>query len=292
MSVTARDRELLVLVSRMRFMTIEHADTCVYDNRNVAQRRLASLASDELLRSYASPSGRKGHPTKVYYPNPKERHKIAGITGESYDEHHGRSGPPENITAARHALEVNDVLAAMIAGAKARNYSFSFMTEHLPSSSGRRFAGALEDEVQDPANPRLSVRYQRDAVCCIGTDRGKALFEIEYDRGKEAVDSDSRRKVTIRRKIEVFLQSLKERRFERYSTPAFFNHPFKTSRMLLITTSAERVSNIASVCHQLDTHGLVYLTTMDQILPETVLGSIWVVPECGQAPVKALVGQP
>ena len=286
--ITPRDVDFLRLQYRMGFMTIEQAEACVYGNRNVAQRRLSALEAEGTLFSFPLSNGRKGQPTKVYYLNHKNRQALSAILQLDLNGRNIPKTPPENTLVARHSLELNSVLASFIAGTKARSYAFDFIPEYW-SGAGLVNGSQLADEVQNPSGGPGMIHFRRDAVCCIGTQKGKALFEIEYDRGKEAISGGSSRKITVANKIAVFLQSLKEGRFERYSTPEYFNHPFKVSRLLLVTTSEERLQNIARICQELDTHGLVHLTTLDQVHPETVLGSIWRVPESGSISIRKLV---
>ncbi len=287
-ATTPRDVEFLSLLYRLGFMTIEHAEICVYGNHNVAQRRLSALETQGYLLSFPLSRGRKGQPTKVCFINYKARQILSEMLQQELDGRHIPRTPPENALVTWHTLELNSVLVAFIAAAKKEGYLFDFIPEYW-SGAGPTNGSPLADEVQNPNGGRGMIRFRRDAVCCIGTQKGKALFELEYDRGKEAIIGGTYRKVTIANKNAVFLQSVKERRFERYAEPRFFNYPFKVSRLLLVTTSEERLQNIAGVCRDLETHGLVYLTTMDQVRPETVLGPIWHVPDNGNVTTRSLV---
>lgn len=148
----------------------------------------------------------------------------------------------------------------------------------------------LTCKIRDPANRSRMVGVRRDAVCCVGVGKNKALFELEYDRGKESITSSGIRAVTLVRKISIFMQGLKEQAFQRYSTPQFFDYPFRTSRLLVITSSNERLHNLLSACHEQKTGGMVYLTTIERVTPEGVFDPIWAVPADGQVQYRALVG--
>jgi len=285
--VTARDLDLLRIAYQFHFITIEITKTCVFSNRNVAQRRLATIEKIGYLRSFPLSGGRRGQPTKVYYLNGRLKAELGKMLGQDLDRKNIPGKPPENAFVTRHCLELNTVLSAFIAATRKRGYSFEFLPEYWVAPSGN--LGILADESKDPANRSRMVRYRRDAVCCVGTERGKGLFEIEYDRGQEAVQSPGLRKITVGRKIMVFLESVKERRFERYGGPVFFDHTFNVSRLLLITTSEERLNNIARFCLETGTHGLVYLTTADKIRPDLLFGAIWTVPRDGNVETRALV---
>jgi hypothetical protein len=171
-----------------------------------------------------------------------------------------------------------------------RRFSFQYIPEYRASHGHGATCRILDQEICDPDKPQCMVRYRRDAVCCIGTPNGKALFEIEYDRGSEVLQGQAWRRATIARKVAIFLASLKHRHFERYSGENFFNHPFRTSRLLIVTNSDTRMNNITNLCLTLNTHGMVYLTTMNLITTSDALGPIWLRPVNGGLGVQSLVG--
>jgi hypothetical protein len=290
MNVTPRDIDALHLVRDIRFLTIDQAMLCVYRNRNVAQRRLSAMEELDYLKSFGMPALEKGRPTKVYYLSGRKRRELETLLNPWWGGAPFPKPPPDNLTLARHALELNDVLCTMIAGSELLGLSCRVIPEHINISTGKRMQRVLDDEVSDPANTVRTIRYRRDAVCMIGSSKGKALLEIEYDCGSEVVESRGWRKVTLEKKVAVFMQTLKERRFERYSSPDFFDAPFNTSRLLLITTSAKRLQNIARVCNRVGTHGMVYLATVETIRPDSIFGPAWIVPENGIVTRKSLVG--
>lgn len=291
--ITDRDIKAVRLAYRFHFITIEQAATCVFGIRNVAQRRLSAIQKRGYLLSFPLSGVGRGHPTKVYYLNRKLKREIGLMLGEDLDSANIHKGPPDNTLVTRHCLELNTVLAAFVAAARSRELQFRFLTEYWSATSAQKGRVAvLSDETRDPRNRRRRARYRRDAVCSIGTAKGQALFEIEYDRGFEVLKSQGHRKITIARKIGIFLESVKERRFERYSRPAYFNSPFSVSRLLLVTTSEQRLGNIASLCNEINSHGLVYLAVVDRLKPSTVLGPVWSVPESNTVSMKPLVSKP
>jgi hypothetical protein len=290
-AVTERDIEAISLIYRLHFVTIELARICVYQNHNVAQRRLSLLQRSGLLLAFPLAGKGKGHPTKVYYLNPKAIRKIRELLGDELIRGNIQNSPPDNLLVARHLLELNSVLAAFIAGARAEGHELSFVPEYWvsPKGSSRSF---LAYETADPRNGARRIRSRRDAVVSVGTEKGKALFELEYDRGAEVIESKGHRKITVARKLEIFLQSIRERRFERYARPEYFGYPFRVSRLLLVTTSETRLSNIVRVSKEINTHGLVYLTTLERLNESTVFGPIWEVPDSRDSVSrKALVNQ-
>lgn len=288
--LTHRDIRAVRLAYDLQYLTIEQATTCLFHNWNVAQRRLAKLEDCNLLVSFPMPQGDRGHPTKVYYLNRKSWRIIEPILGHTLDLANIPVAAPQNALVAQHHIELNNVLCAFISAAAIRGIVFEYIPEYRASHGHGRTNRVLDQKIWDPIKPGRLVKYRRDAVCCLGTNHGKALFEIEYDRGNEVLQGSARRKTTIARKLAVFLESLKHRHFTRYSGTEFFAHPFQVSRLLIITTAIARLNNIAELCLALNTHGLVYVTTMEQVSPSTVLGPIWVQPVDGTMAPQSLIG--
>jgi hypothetical protein len=288
--VTARDCTALRLTYDFRFLTIDNAETCIYRNHNVAQRRLSALEREGLLLSLPVSRGLRGQPTKAYYVNWRKRKTVEQMLGEELLSCNVPRTAPDNALATAHLLELNTVLAAFMAGSASLGYSFRCIPEYCVMATALGPVHPLVCEIRDPANRSRMVGVRRDAVCCIGVGKNKALFEIEYDRGREVITSGGARAVTLHRKIAIFMQGLREQAFQRYCGPQFFDHPFRASRLLLITSSEERLNNLVSVCHEQKTAGMVYLTTADHIAPESVFDPIWTVPSDGQVFSRALAG--
>jgi hypothetical protein len=276
--VTRRDIEAVRLAYDLQYLTIEQATMCLYQNWNVAQRRLAKLEDCRLLVSFPVPQGDRGRPAKIYFLNRKSVRTLGLRLGQELDLANIPTAKPQNAVVVQHHIELNNVICAFIAAAKQRGISFEYFPEYHASTGHGKLKRILDEKVCDPHNRRRFITYRRDAVFCFGTEAGKALFELEYDRGNEVLRGKANRKATIARKVAIFLDSLKERQFERYSTKDFFGHPFRTIRLLIVTSSPQRLRNIADLCLSLNTHGLIYLTTMDQISPANVFGPIWVQP--------------
>lgn len=288
--VTARDCKALRLVYDFRFLTIDHAQMCVYGNHNVAQRRLSVLAGEDYLLSLPVSRGLRGQPTRAYYINRRKRRAIEALLGEELLPCNIPGTLPENALVTAHLLELNTVLAAFYAGSAAQGYFFRCIPEYCAMATPNGPLHPLTCKIRDPTNGNRMVRVRRDAVCCIGVGKNKALFELEYDRGKESITTAGIRAVTLARTISIFMQGLKEQAFQRYAAPLFFDFPFRASRLLLVTTSDERVANLVTVCQEQKTAGMVYLTTAAKLTPESVFGPIWTVPADGQVLNRALVG--
>ena len=118
-SVTARDCTAIRLVYEFHYLTIEHARKRIYDNANVAQRRMAVLEKDGWLLSLPVSGGLRGQPTKAYYINWRRKKAIEAILGEELLSCNIPRTPPENVLVTAHLLELNSVLIAFSAGSSA-----------------------------------------------------------------------------------------------------------------------------------------------------------------------------
>ena len=287
--ITERDKRAISLAYELHYLTIGQASSCVYGTRNVAQRRLAAIEREGSFISFPASHGRRGHPTKVHYLNIRRRQAIQEHLQSDLDTANIPRRPPENLLTVLHTIGLNDLLTSFVVASRARGVTFQFIPEYWKAPPSTRLAHPCTDRVRDPMNPHRMVQFRRDAICCLGTAKGKALFEIEYDRGKESITSAGVRQVTVARKILVFLESLRSKRFERYADPMFFGHPFRVSRLLLVTTSEKRLRNIASLCTDIGTHDLVYLSVREWLDESSILGRVWIVPEEGGPVRKPLV---
>ena len=266
--ITERDIKALSLLHEFHFLTIEQLALCLYGNRVVVQRRLQSMEKEALVFSIPMMDGKRGKPTKLYYLNGRRQSYLEEIMGCSLSTQNLYKDPPLNLLVPRHQAELNEVLVRLYAGSILKGYQFSFIPEYY--KQGKK--NVLDRSVI----LGKEVRYRRDAVCCVSSSRSSALFEIEYDRGNEALVGSRHRKITIENKLRTFVQSVKERQFESYNE--VFNSSFSVSRMVLVTSSRERIENISRLCDQLETKGLVYLAVLEAMVPESIFDAGWMVP--------------
>lgn len=266
--ITQRDIKALSLLHEFHFLTINQLALCLYNNRVVAQRRLQLMENEALIFSIPVMDGERGKPTKMYYLNGRRKCHLEEIIGCSLSAQNLYKDPPLNLLVPRHQMELNEVLVRLYQGSYLKGYRFAFIPEY--------FKQGKKNILDRSVYLGKEVRYKRDAICCITSPKGSALFEIEYDRGNEALVGSRHRKITIERKLQTFMQSLKERQFESYNS--LFLSEFSVSRLILVTTSGERLNNIFKLCEEVGTKGLVYLAVLSELNPETIFDEGWMVP--------------
>ncbi len=273
--VMPRDIQALALLYQLHLATTEQMRAAIYGNRNVAQRRMQGMEKLGLLSHLGITLENRGQPTKVYFLNRRKRSAIKNLLNQDISIRNLERGISHVESDLRHQLGMNSILATFYGSADDRKLGFRFIAEYQKLETADRNVHATEDSVQDPMSKGRRAEFRRDAIFTLSTKRGTALFELEYDRGTEVIRSPGRRAVTLHRKIALFLQSIKEKRFKRYSRPEFFGTTFNISRLLIVTTSEERIERIHNSISDLDTRGIVMASWADRIESEGPLSNVW-----------------
>ena len=284
--VMPRDIEALRLLFELHFATIDCMQHAIYQNRNIAQRRLSGMAKMGLLNHIGIALESRGQPTKAYFLNRAKRKELNQALGFNLSPRNLETLGKLQETDLRHQLALNSFLARLYGNTKHIGIRFRFIGEYHQQETGNRSFHAIEDEVRDPMAKGKQIRFRRDSVFCLENQRGSALFELEYDRGTEVLKSPRRRSVTLHRKVAIFLQSIQEKRFQRYSSPQFFNQPFNISRLLVVTTTNRRLENLIQALSDLDMRGIVLLTSEERIGTKDPLGEIWTVISQDKTPIR------
>ena len=290
--VMPRDIEALSLLYQFHFATIDDMKLAIYKNWNVAQRRLQGLAKLGLIRELGITLENRGRPTKVFFLNRAKRGQLSKTLNQELSIRNLESASGLQDQNLRHHLGINSLLCRLIGNCTNQKVQVRFIGEYHRTETGEMNRHAIEDEVRDPLAKGKQVRYRRDAIIKLSTQRGSALFELEYDRGTEVLKSPSRRTVTLHRKVAIFLQSIKEKRFQRYCRPEFFNSRFNVSRLLLVTTTEARLRNFIDSISDLNTQGIVLATSEERLSQQSLLSKAWfAMNQSGQAEQRSLLGE-
>ena len=154
-----------------------------------------------------------------------------------------------------HTLQVNDVrIAVQLATRKQGLELLAWISE-----------GQLKATKERVPDPRRSGRYLPvvpDGYFTLKTGGRKACFFLEIDRATMT----NRRFGDKMRAYEIYVRT--GRYFERYGT--------RSLRVLVVTTTHQRLANLESTTEEAATLPIFWFTTIDQVHPETILTSeIW-----------------
>lgn len=154
-----------------------------------------------------------------------------------------------------HTLRVNNVRIAVELAARKQGLE-------LLQWMGEGQLKAMKERVPDPRKAGRSLPVVPDGYFTLKVGERKACFFLEVDRATMT----NRRFGDKMRAYEIYVHT--GRYFERYQT--------RSLRVLVVTTTHQRLANLKSTTEEATTLPIFWFTTIDQVQPETILTSeIW-----------------
>lgn len=154
-----------------------------------------------------------------------------------------------------HTLQVNDVRIAVQLAAREQGLE-------LLQWVGEGQLKAMKERVPDPRRAGRSLPVVPDGYFTLKIGDRKACFFLEVDRATMT----NRRFGDKMRAYEIYVRT--GRYFERYGT--------RSLRVLVVTTTHQRLANLKSTTEEATTMSIFWFTTIDQVEPEIILTSdIW-----------------
>lgn len=262
--LTERDREILRLVQRHRFLRSPQVAALLADHSQQLLRRLQLLYHHGYLE--------RPRAQLDYYHQGGSRHLVYGLgtKGGALLKQEGRWGEKNRAVARiflEHALLVSDVMVALELAC--RQTEVRLLTEQeLAGSDGRPFHWQVN--LRGRAVGIVPDRVFALEFPAIGGQRDRAYFFLEADRGTMPVTRKSLHQTSFHRKLLAYeatwAQSLHRTRFG-----------FHRFRVLTVTTSTARVQSIVKACAVV-AHGRgLFLFAEQSVLerPELLFGAIW-----------------
>lgn len=262
--ITERDREIIRLVLRHRFLRSPQIVALMEDRSQQLLRRLQSLYHHGYLE--------RPRAQLDYYHHGGSRHMVYGLgtKGAALLKQEFRWSE-KNRSVGRifleHALLVSDVMVTLELAC--RRHGIRLLTEReLAGKDARPFQwrvnlhgrnlGVMPDRV-------FALEYPDQSG-----NRDRAIFFLEADRGTMPVIRKNLLQTSFHRKLLAYeatwTQSIHRTRFG-----------FHRFRVLTVTTSAARVKSLVNACSQLERgHGL-FLFADKSVLeqPELLFAPIW-----------------
>jgi hypothetical protein len=278
MLLTARDRNIIQLVHRHRFLRSSHLVALMTDNSQQLLRRLQLLYHHGFLERPRSQLD--------YYHRGGSHHMVYGIGNKGaallkheicVPFHHLRWGE-KNRSVGRiyleHALLVSDVIVAIELACRAHGGVRLISQDQLSSHSGSS---------QEPQSFRWNVNVTGSLKLGVIPDR---VFALEYEGPDGQADRAFFFLEADRGTMPVMRQNLSQTSFYRklVAYEATWSHSvhrtrfgFHRFRVLTVTTSTVRLRSLVEACSQLKSgHGL-FLFADRTILenPGNLLSPIW-----------------
>lgn len=271
MELAERDRDIIRLVHRHRFLRSSHITALIAGSAQQILRRLQLLYHHEYLE--------RPRAQLQYYERGGSRHIIYGLGnkgGALLKQELGIAVRPaswgeKNRAVGRmfleHALLVSDVMVTIELACRKRG--IRFVTEKELALPGQRQSFRWRVTI----NSRLKLGVIPDRVFALefpdaGGTNQRVHFFLEADRGTMPVTRRNLSQTSFRRKLLAYeatwTQNLHHTRFG-----------FHRFRVLTVTTSAARVKSLVAACSQLERgHGL-FLFADRTIMSGDIMSSKW-----------------
>jgi hypothetical protein len=271
MILQPRDKEILQAVNAHQALLGRQLEALFFASRSTAQYRLQRLFQHEFLdrQFMAAISGGPASSPILYTLGRRGQHILLTEFGIS-QENIRRFPKKLSWQFIDHLIEINDIRIAVALACQLQGFTletwldepiFRAKPDYVP------LKGKNGKEAQKPVYP--------DGYFCLRVPQGKAHFFLEHDRGTEP-------RSKFRPQIEVY---------EAYTKSGLYEARFNTKslRILIVTTSQERLLNLKEVIKRAGGDRKYWFTTFDQISAATMLTQpIW--ERIGGSEKVALIG--
>ena len=240
-----RDIEILKTLLDYRFLTSSQIQRIFFSSKSFADRRLRNLYDHGMLERIVRPVT-QGKAELLYAIGSEGARQLSVHLDIPRDKlgwsRKGNSVKPEFI---QHQLDLNSLRLA-IEEVIEKSSDYTLLTWE--------------------SNLKINVKQRKnlipDAYFALSTPRGNTFFFLELDRATETATGK------FRKKIENY-QIMRER--------GEFKKQFgrENFRVLIVTTSETRLKSLLGIFKNMRLKILFWLTTVDLILSETLLGNIW-----------------
>ncbi len=270
--ITERDLEILRWLSRCRYLRTGQVHRLVFAENATdqsARRRLKLLYHGGFI-GRIEPKTTIGHGSaEIAYCLEKSGAEVLAGMGET-PRVYGKAGKVGPLFL-EHALDVSEfrvmtelALRDHPAVALARFVAdFEIKSEAKPGTGKERYA--LYSAMAEPLTGRTLEVYPDALVILRGTGEfaeHQELFMVEIDRGTEDL-------TRIQDKVRGYHQFAKERAFQKFGR-------FTDFLVLMQTSSRRRAGNMRDALQGLAGTERIWITSVDQVAPATVLASpIW-----------------
>ena len=245
LKIEPRDIEILKTLLDYRFLTSSQIQRIFFSSKSFADRRLRNLYDHGMLERIVRPVT-QGKAELLYAIGSEGARQLSVHLDIPRDKlgwsRKGNSVKPEFI---QHQLDLNSLRLA-IEEVIEKSSDYTLLTWE--------------------SNLKINVKQRKnlipDAYFALSTPRGNTFFFLELDRATETATGK------FRKKIENY-QIMRER--------GEFKKQFgrENFRVLIVTTSETRLKSLLGIFKNMRLKILFWLTTVDLILSETLLGNIW-----------------
>lgn len=272
--LTERDTAVVVSIYKYRYLTASQIARIHFPSGQTANRRLRSLVDQGHVAYFVVPNIAE----RIYRLTQAGARLVAGVIGVSENELLWRKGSaaPKDYYFMKHFVAVSDFRIGLH---EACNESDVDLLGFIPEFYGKQHASGrvakyIKDVVFDRADPAKKITHTPDAVFALSKNGSPALFFLELDRGTETISNPER---GVFKMIRFYESLAAEGKYRGYAED-FGVETFKNFRLLIVTTSANRIANMKRAVGGADraqrVHAFFWLTTAEA-LDEGVFRASW-----------------
>lgn len=272
LQVTDRDREIIRLVHRHRFLRSIHITALASGSRQQILRRLQLLYHHNYLE--------RPREQVEYFMAGGSRHIVYGLGGKAAEAlgRSAKSWGKKNRYVGRiflaHALLVSDVMVALELACRISGRAKLIHEDEIGQGKPFRWSLTGKDGTKLSAFPDRVFALEYEAQ----GKKERAVFFLEADRATMPVERRNLTQTSFFRKMLAYgatwEQSVHKDRFG-----------FSRFRVLTVTTSADRVNSLANACSKLERgHGL-FVFGEKSILesPDILSAALWLTGRAGES---------
>ena len=258
MVLQARDKDLLKAVNEHQALLGRQLEALFFTSRSTAQYRLQRLFQHEFLdrQFMAAVSGGPASSPILYTLGRRGQHILLSEFGVALD--HIRRFPKQlSWQFLDHLIEINDIRIAVALACQRQGFTLETWLDEPHFRANPDYV-----TLKDKSGKTVPKPVYPDGYFCLHVPQGKTHFFLEHDRGTEP-------RSKFRPQIEVY---------QIYTQSGGYEQRFQTRslRILIVTTSQERLFNLKEVTQRAGGDRKYWFTIFDQITPETVLTQpIW-----------------
>ena len=270
------ERDVLVIldVYKFRYLSTSQVQTLHFPSRQTANRRLCVLIAEGYIKDYKAPA----IADRLFHLTPKGAEMVASALQVPSETLRFRriADAAKDYYFLKHFLALNDFRIALTLGLKAQTELslLGFIPEYYGEKTDQGGAVKyIKDYVCDIKDPEQRLLFTPDAVFALEKGGNPALFFVEIDRGTEILSHCEK---GFLKAIHFYYNYYISGKSQRY-TSDFKCQPFKGFRVLFVTTTETRLSNMRTAATQLNQQEtrFIWLTTADQVSPTSIFQPIW-----------------
>jgi hypothetical protein len=277
-ALTERDHELLVSLLKYRYLSTSQLQRLHFPSLQTAARRLRLLAEAGYVISFRPKASDDRLATLARLGAETVANRLGVPLSElGWD---ARREKPKDYLFLEHFLATGDFRISLTrACAHSEDVRLlGFLPEHLvertPKGAVRKY---VRDVIADVTDHRQKLTHAPDGVFALERGGTAALFFLEVDRGTEVLTNPSRGFLKI---VRFYLSAIVSNSYQRYQADFGATKPFNAFRVLVVTSSPERLANIRSICGRTPfepAHAkrFLWLTTDDALRDDALLTRSW-----------------